>query len=103
MKLTSGQSNVRGKIVIVTQQSWIFNGTVRDNILMGSDFERDWYSTIVEDCALARDLQLLENGDLTEVGERGITLSGGQKQRISFARALYSKVILKNIKCATSF
>ena len=103
MKLTSGQSNVRGKIAIVTQQSWIFNGTVRDNILMGSDFERDWYSTIVEDCALARDLQLLENGDLTEVGERGITLSGGQKQRISFARALYSKVILKNIKCATSF
>ena len=56
-----------------------------------------------KDCHLARDLQLLENGDLTEVGERGITLSGGQKQRISFARALYSKVILKNIKCATSF
>lgn len=34
--------------------------------------------------------QLLENGDLTEIGEQGINLSGGQKQRLSLARALYS-------------
>ena len=92
MKLITGQSNVSGKIAIVTQQSWIFNGTVRENILMGSDFDMEWYSSVVEVCALASDLQLLEYGDMTEVGERGITLSGGQKQRISLARALYSKV-----------
>ena len=35
-------------------------------------------------------LQLLENGDMTEIGEQGINLSGGQKQRLSLARALYS-------------
>ena len=87
----------------MTQQSWIFNGTVRDNILIGSEFDKDWYSSVVENCALARDLQLLEKGDLTEVGERGITLSGGQKQRISLARALYSKVLLNNFKCVTLF
>ena len=49
---------------------------IRENILMGSEFERDWYSHVVDVCALARDLQLLDQGDLTEVGERGITLSG---------------------------
>ena len=92
MKLTSGKSNINGRVAIVSQQSWIFNGTVRENILMGSDLDNEWYSSVVEICALTRDLQLLENGDLTEVGERGITLSGGQKQRISLARALYSKV-----------
>ena len=95
MKLTSGQSNVSGKIAIVTQQSWIFNGTVRDNILMGSDFDMDWYSSVIEVCALPSDLHLLEYGDMTGVGERGITLSGGQKQRISLARALYSKVYFR--------
>ena len=101
MKLITGQSNVSGKIAIVTQQSWIFTGTVRDNILMGSDFDMVWYSSVVEVCALASDLQLLEYGDMTEVGERGIALSGGQKQRISLARALYSKVskISISIKC----
>lgn len=66
---------------------------------MGSDFDKDWYSSVVDACALARDLQILENGDMTEVGERGITLSGGQKQRISLARALYSKVFQKHKIC----
>ena len=51
---------------------------------------KEWYENVIEACALTRDLQLLDHGDMTEVGERGITLSGGQKQRISLARALYS-------------
>ena len=91
MKLTQGTCDVNGKIAFVPQQSWIFSGTVRDNIVMGSDIDKDWYNHVIDVCALARDFQLLEQGDMTEVGERGITLSGGQKQRISLARALYSK------------
>ena len=44
---------------------------------------------MIEACALQQDLAVLPDGDLTEIGERGINLSGGQKQRVSLARAVY--------------
>ena len=91
MRETSGITRLAGRLAYVSQQSWIFSGTVRDNIILGSHYEPEWFSEVLELCALTRDLELLEDGDLTEVGERGITLSGGQKQRISLARALYSR------------
>ncbi|RKO90325.1 P-loop containing nucleoside triphosphate hydrolase protein, partial [Blyttiomyces helicus] len=74
----------------VAQTAWIMNATVRENIIFGSRFDPERYSRIVEACALTRDFETLEGGDLTEIGEKGINLSGGQKQRISLARAAYS-------------
>lgn len=41
-------------------------------------------------CALAPDMELLDAGDQTEIGERGVNLSGGQQQRVSLARAVYA-------------
>ncbi|KAF9984323.1 hypothetical protein BGZ75_004117 [Mortierella antarctica] len=78
-------------IAYVAQQAWLQNNTIRNNILFGSPFEQRRYDQVVEMCALRRDFEILENGDETEVGERGITLSGGQKQRIALARAIYSR------------
>ncbi|ODQ68048.1 hypothetical protein NADFUDRAFT_76405 [Nadsonia fulvescens var. elongata DSM 6958] len=74
-----------------SQQAWLLNDTVRNNILFASEFDENRYRAVVEACGLKRDLEILEHGDETEVGEKGITLSGGQKQRISLARALYCR------------
>uniref|UniRef100_A0A7N0U2M8 ABC-type xenobiotic transporter n=3 Tax=Kalanchoe fedtschenkoi TaxID=63787 RepID=A0A7N0U2M8_KALFE len=81
---------IRGSVAYVPQVSWIFNATVRDNILFGSPFEGYKYATALDVAALRHDLELLPGGDLTEIGERGVNISGGQKQRVSLARAVYS-------------
>jgi ABC-type multidrug transport system fused ATPase/permease subunit len=78
------------RFAYVSQQAWIQNATVRDNILFGLPMDPVRYNEVIKVCALERDLQLLEGGDLTEIGEKGANLSGGQKQRISLARAVYS-------------
>ncbi|KAJ3307559.1 Canalicular multispecific organic anion transporter 2 [Blyttiomyces sp. JEL0837] len=66
------------------------SGTIRENILFGRPYNLAFYESILDACALRKDLELWPAGDLTEIGERGITLSGGQVQRISIARALFS-------------
>ncbi|XP_030837464.1 multidrug resistance-associated protein 5 isoform X2 [Strongylocentrotus purpuratus] len=86
-----GSVAVDGSFAYVPQQACILNMTLRENILFGLEFDEDRYVDVVEACGLAPDLEILANGDLTEIGERGINLSGGQKQRISMARAVYSQ------------
>jgi ABC-type multidrug transport system fused ATPase/permease subunit len=51
--------------------------------------DRPRYKRVLEACSLKKDLQLLQYGDQTVIGDRGINLSGGQKQRVQLARALY--------------
>ncbi|KAL3741425.1 hypothetical protein ACJRO7_016980 [Eucalyptus globulus] len=81
---------IRGTVAYVPQVSWIFNATVRDNILFASEFEPERYWKVVRVTELEHDLDLLPGRDLTEIGERGVNISGGQKQRVSLARAVYS-------------
>ncbi|KAI9209496.1 uncharacterized protein BJ171DRAFT_454466 [Polychytrium aggregatum] len=85
-----------GQIALVAQMAWLLNATIRDNILFGQHYDPDRYARVLHACCLVKDLDILEAGDMTEVGEKGINLSGGQKQRISLARAAYSfaRVIL---------
>jgi ABC-type multidrug transport system fused ATPase/permease subunit len=87
-KLT-GVVRVRGTKAYVPQTPWILSGNVRENILFGKPYEKEKYERTIEACALRKDLELFANGDLTEIGERGINMSGGQKQRIQIARAVY--------------
>ncbi|XP_005355719.1 multidrug resistance-associated protein 4 [Microtus ochrogaster] len=86
---SSGLVNVHGRIAYVSQQPWVFSGTVRSNILFGKKYEKERYEKVIKACALKKDLQLLEDGDLTVIGDRGATLSGGQKARVNLARAVY--------------
>ncbi|KAI9096017.1 hypothetical protein K1719_026164 [Acacia pycnantha] len=88
--LANANAIIRGTVAYVPQISWIFNATVRENILFGSKFEYERYQKVIDVTALQHDINLLPGRDFTEIGERGVNISGGQKQRVSLARAVYS-------------
>ena len=89
MRRTKGTTTLGASRAFCPQYAWIQNATVRDNVLFGKDYHRRWYDEVIDACALRPDLEMLPHGDLTEIGERGITVSGGQKQRLNIARAIY--------------
>ncbi|XP_066599372.1 multidrug resistance-associated protein 1 isoform X2 [Prorops nasuta] len=90
MEKLSGRVNTKGSIAYVSQQAWIQNATLQDNVLFGKPMNKSLYNRVIEACALSPDLKMLPAGDQTEIGEKGINLSGGQKQRVALARAVYN-------------
>ncbi|KAG8369373.1 hypothetical protein BUALT_Bualt14G0004500 [Buddleja alternifolia] len=86
----SGNVSVNGSIAYVSQGSWIQSGTIRDSILFGKPMEKTKYEEAIRFCALEKDIESFDYGDLTEIGQRGLNMSGGQKQRIQLARAVYN-------------
>ncbi|KAL6450072.1 YOR1 Oligomycin resistance ATP-dependent permease YOR1 [Candida maltosa Xu316] len=89
MKFDSGEIDINGSLLLCGAP-WIQNNTIRENITFGLEYDQSYYQKVIYACALHIDLDNLEGGDFTEVGERGITLSGGQKARINLARAVYA-------------
>ncbi|KAK3021040.1 hypothetical protein RJ639_047287, partial [Escallonia herrerae] len=89
MHKLKGKVTVCGTTAYVAQTSWIQNGTIEENILFGLPMNRERYREVIRVCCLEKDLEMMEYGDQTEIGERGINLSGGQKQRVQLARAVY--------------
>ncbi|PIA13267.1 P-loop containing nucleoside triphosphate hydrolase protein, partial [Coemansia reversa NRRL 1564] len=87
----SGSVSIYGNVAYVPQQPWILNATLRENILFGNEYDQEFYKQVIDACALQQDVDALPAGNLTEIGDRGITLSGGQKMRVSLARAVYSR------------
>jgi ATP-binding cassette, subfamily B, bacterial len=80
---------LREKIGMVTQESFLFNGTIRENLKMGRPDAGDEELMEAAEAANARGfIDLLRNGLSSVVGERGVKLSVGEKQRLSIARAL---------------
>ncbi|GAB4222324.1 MAG: ABC transporter ATP-binding protein [Spirochaetales bacterium] len=94
---------LRRRIAWVTQNPFLFSGTIRENILWGVEeaTEEDllWASRIAQ---VEEFVQRLPDGYDARIGQRGVTLSGGQKQRISLARALMKKPSLLLLDDATS-
>lgn len=82
LPFNSGLMNIDGTISYASQEPWIFAGSIRQNILLGEDLDGERYNAVVKSCALLKDIEQLENGDRSIIGERGISLSGGQKARV---------------------
>ena len=76
-------------ISYAAQDSWIMDGTARENICMGLEFNAEWYGKVVKACCLESDFDIFLQGDQTIVGDRGVQCSGGQKARLALARAIY--------------
>ena len=88
---STGQVRVKGEVAYVPQQAWIPNETFRNVVLFGKPYDEDKYNSVIKSCHMEHDVELLEAGHDTEIGEKGINLSGGQKQRLSIARAVYDE------------
>ncbi|KXG45668.1 ABC transporter, integral membrane type 1 [Penicillium griseofulvum] len=73
------------------QTPWHMNGTIKDSIVAMSDYDPQWYTSVIRACALEEDLAQFPRGDAAIIGSKGIALSGGQSQRIALARAVYAR------------
>jgi ATP-binding cassette, subfamily B, bacterial len=84
-----GMRRLREMIGVVTQESFLFNGTIRENLLLGRPAATDAEVLAAAEAANARPfIDRLPKGLDSVVGERGVKLSVGEKQRLSIARAL---------------
>ncbi|MCP3899977.1 MAG: ABC transporter ATP-binding protein [Desulfobacteraceae bacterium] len=83
--------SLRNNIAYAPQESFLFSGTIKENIVMGKSISNERLNKILQTCLLEETIVSMPSGVDTIVGERGVTLSGGQKQRIALARTFIER------------
>ncbi|GMK54458.1 hypothetical protein CspeluHIS016_0110440 [Cutaneotrichosporon spelunceum] len=83
-------TGLRNSCAYAAQTPWLQQQSIKENILFGETLDEGRYEAVVDACALRTDFDILEDGDQTEIGAKGVSLSGGQKARVALARATYS-------------
>ena len=89
--LSSGEYSTFDSISIANERPWLFDGTIRENIVLDKPFEREFYLQVLDTCCLNEDLIKMANSDLTCVIQNGSNFSTGQRARIVIARCLYNR------------
>ncbi len=90
VELVSGFCKSSRSIAYSPQCTWSCSGSLRENILFGSEFDEEKYGHALHVSCLAADLSCFVEGDSMMISEAAGNLSGGQKQRLSIARAVYA-------------
>ncbi len=88
LKVDSENTDWSKRIAYLGQNSYVFNSSIRDNVVVGREFDATAYRKIIDICHLAQ-ISMSDENSTASVGEDGNRLSGGQKQRVNLARVLY--------------
>lgn len=83
------KANIRQYVELLVGESFLFSGSLLDNIKLNKRYDRLKLKRLLKLCELSDEINYFEDKINTKIGENGIKLSGGQKQRISLARSLY--------------
>jgi ABC-type multidrug transport system fused ATPase/permease subunit len=82
--------DTKNKLSYCSQEKFILDDTIRENILFGNPYDQEKYLSVLEDTQLVKDLNSFKERDFKECKMDGIQLSGGQKSRVDLARAIYN-------------